>query len=570
MADNKMDTYMAAVERYGLQDVIQLAESRRKVMENAPFTVGLVGNNFKIIPLLTALTGIAELSGISARRSFVMEVMEGEETACFQSDGQEAGKMMFQEMKDALEESSSLDSEEELSVLHVRLTAADWKMKGVRLLAIGSAADFRDIPWQEVSLLMDECCMALSAVRLLSMEERSLIRKGEVPVNAYILTDMRQIPEEEGRNDVLRQLISFIGGNGENVVRDDDRERMQNLCAIWESKSRDESTVAKMRLETLEKVVCRRLECNLENIKQAYKNDGKRIQDMTNHLAKAYGELPSYKERTARHIRMYYLEEIKSELESELIRFHAKLRQDLKTGIDEENDIKQLQNALAGYILGEWEGFLGETLKSRLEDTARRIDTEIENYIGQNVEELLRKFLSGEEYGDLKSLIEGQFGENSILPQGGNMEMNGDGVLFDSSGNHSFSGLLPKCVMAAGGLALLCSALLPGALMVFMGYQMNSGAKEAAKEKLLQEGRKMSDQCLKEVQKKMQEAFADMERDAAKLTADCYDTVMNRLVSMLEGFKEDDAGIQKKVSQIESEIQELRGVNERKCYGNEG
>lgn len=570
MADNKMDTYMAAAKRYGMQDVIELAESQRKVMENAPFTVGLVGNNFKIIPLLAALTEIAELGGISARRSFVMEVMEGEETACFQPDRQDAGKMMFQEMKDAMEESGSLDSEEEPSVFYVRLTAANWKMKGVRLLVIGSAADFRDIPWQEVSLLMDECCMVLSATHLMSMEERSLIRKGEVPVNTYILTDMLQIPEEEGRNDVMRQLISFIGGNGENVVRDDDRERMQGLCAIWKKKSHDADVIAKMRLETLEKVVCKRLECNLESIKQDYKSDGKKIQDMTNHLAKAYGELPSYKERTARHIRMYYLEEIKSELESELIRFHAKLRQDLKTGIDEENDIKQLQNTLPGYILGEWEGFLSETLKSRLEDTALRIDLAIENYIGQNVEELLRQFLSGEEYSDLKNLIEMQFGENSILPQGGNMEMPCNRVLFDSSGNHGFSGLLPKCVMAAGGVALLCSAFLPGALMVFMGYQMNSGAKEAAKEKLLQEGREMSDQCLKEVQKKMQEAFADMEKDAAKLTADCYDTVMNRLVSILEGFKDDDVGIQKKMAQIEAEMQELRKKTaDRKVISNE-
>lgn len=557
MADNKMDTYMAAAERYGMQDVIELAESRRKAMENAPFTVGLVGNHFKIIPLLAELTGITELDGISACRSFFMEIVEGEETACFQSDGLGSVKMTFQEMKDVLEESSSLDSEEELPVYRVRLTVAGWKIKGVRLLVIGSATDFRDIRWQEVTPLMDECCMTLSASRLLSMEERSLIRKGEVPVNIYILTDMQQILEKEGRNDVLRQLISFIGGNGENIVRADERERMQDLCAIWENKSMDADTVAKRRLEILQETVCRQLKYNLESIKSLYQSDGKKIQDMINHLVKAYGELPSYKERTTRYIRMYYLEEMKSELESELVRFHTKLRQDLKIGIEEESDIKQLQNALAGYIAGEWETFLGETLKTCLEDTALRIDTEIESYISQNVETLLKQYLSREEYGDLKSLIVGQFEKNDIFPQDGTMEMDGNDVLFDSSRKNLFSGLLPKCVMVAGGAALLCSAVLPGALMIFMGYQMNSGAKEAAKEKLLQEGREMSGQCLKEVQKKMQEAFMNMEKDVAKLVEDCYDTVMNRLVSMLEEFKKDDADMQKKVARIEAEIQEL-------------
>lgn len=53
--------------------------------------------------------------------------------------------------------------------------------------------------------------------------------------------------------------------------------------------------------------------------------------------------------------------------------------------------------------------------------------------------------------------------------------------------------IIAKCVAAAGGVALLCSVFLPGALMIFMGYQMNSGAKETAKEKLLQEGWEMSD-----------------------------------------------------------------------------
>ena len=74
MADNKMDTYMATAERYGMRDVIELAESRKKAMD-APFTVGFVGNYFGIIPLLADLTGITELDGISAHRSFFMEIV---------------------------------------------------------------------------------------------------------------------------------------------------------------------------------------------------------------------------------------------------------------------------------------------------------------------------------------------------------------------------------------------------------------------------------------------------------------------------------------------------------------
>lgn len=558
MADSKMDTYMTVAEKYGLQDVIELVERRKKAMDNVPFTVGLVGNHFKIIPLLTELTGIEELDRILARRSFFVEVVEGEETACFRMDGQEDGRITFQEMKNALEESGSLDSEEELPVFHVRLTVAGWKMKDVRLLAIGSAVDFRDLRWQEATFFMDECCMVLSASRLLSMEERNFIRKEEVLVNTYILTDMQQIPEEDDRNSVLGQLISFIGGNGENVVRADERERMQELCRMWESEGLDAGTVAKKRLKVLEDTICRQLEYNLENLKSLYQNNGKKMQDLIDHLAKAYKELPSYKERTTRHIRMYYLEEIKSELESELIRFHTKLLQDLKTGIEEEHDINQLQNALAGYIVGEWEGFLCEMLKARLNDTALRIDTEIESYISHNVEMLLQQFLSREEYIDLKKLIAGQFDKNRFFPQDDSMKMSGSGVLLDNGEKNSFSGLFPKCVMAAGGVAFLCSAFVPGALMVLMGYHMNSGAKEAAKEKLLQEGQEMSGRCFKEVQKKMQETFADMESDVTRLTADCYDTVMDRLVSILEGFKKDDAGMQKKVGQIEAEIQGLR------------
>lgn len=558
MGDHKMETYMAAAQRYEMRDVIELAKRLREMMGNEPFTVGIIGNHFKVISLLVKLTGITELEDISAQRSFCMEITDGDETACFELNRVGGNRQItLQEMRDALEESGSLESEEELPVFSVRLTVQDWKMSGVRLLAIGSAADFQDIQWQEVTYLMDECCMVLSAAHLLSMEERSLIRKEEVSINTYILSDMNLVIEEKGQRDVFRQLISFIGGSGENVVRDDDRERMQELCGIWESRSRDTDRIAHNRQEKLERTVHCRLKSNLENIKSLCLNDKQKIQDMINRLDKAYSQIPAYKERTVRHIKMYYLEEIKTELESELTRFHAQLRQDLKTGIDEENDVKQLQSALTGYIMGEWEEFTGGTLKKHLEDTALRIDTEIENYIGQNVETLLQQQLGEEAYNDLKSIMAEHFEDNGIFPQDGSMEMNGSAVLFDNGGRHSAFGLLPKCVMAAGGVAILCSAFLPGALMVFMGYEMNSGAKAAAKEQLLQEGRELSDRCFKEVQKKMQEAFTDMEKDVAELVEESYDTVMNRLMSILEEFKDDDAGIRNKMAQIEARLQEL-------------
>lgn len=558
MEDNKLDNYLAIAERQGMQDIIKFAENQMKTTRGAPFTVGIIGNNFIIIPLLSELIEKTELEGILASRSFFMEILEGDETACFRLDEQENKKISFLEMQDDLEKTVSLDSEEELPVLHLRMTVADWKIKGVRLLAIGSAEEFRDIQWQEAAFLMDECCMVLSASRLLAIEERSFIREGEVPVNTYILTGMQQIMEEEWRNDVLRQLISFIGGNGENVIRADDRESMQILRSSWENKCRDTDAIEKKRRETLEQSICRRIEHNLEGMKSAYQSDGKKIQDMTDHLAKAYSVLPSHKEQTVRYIRMYYLEEMKSQLQSELIGFNSKLRQDIKTGIDEENDIKQLQNALAGYIMGEWETFIREALKKRMDDTALRIDAEIEDYIGRNVEKLLRQFLSGEEYSNLENLLKGRLEKNNISTQSGNIEMDGSGVLFNSGKKSSFSELLPKCVMAAGGIALLCSSFIPGVLMVFMGYQMNLGAKDAAKDKLLQEGREISDKCLKEIQDKMQQAFADMEKDTAELVSDCYDTVLERLFAILEDFKESGSGMKEKLAQIETEIQQLR------------
>lgn len=557
MANRNMEKYMEIAEKYGIGDVKERMEGGMKAMENAPFTVGIIGNHFKIIPLLTLLTGIREMDGIQVGRSFFMEVTAGDETACFRLDGQEECKISFQEMRDALEESTPLDSEEQLPALQVHLTVADWKSEEVRLLAIGAADGFGDIQWQEALFGMDECCMVLSATRLLSMEERNFIRNGKARINTYILADMQQVPEQEGRSTVWQQLVSFVGGDGKNVVSADDGQCMNELWEIWGAKSRDTDAVDKKRREVLEEAVRRQLKSNLEKIKSVYQYDEKKIQDMANHLEKAYGELPSYKERTTRHVRMYYLEEMKSELEAELTGFHTKLRQDLKIGIDEEKDIKQLQSALAGYIAGEWETFLGKTLQVRLENTALRIDTGIESYINQNVEALLRQYLSEEEYGDLKRLIAGQLKENSIYSQDNNMEMDGSVVLFEGSGKSTFYGLLPKCVMAAGGIAILCSAFLPGALMVFMGYQMNSSAGEAAKEKLLQEGRQLSDQCLKEVQNKMQEVFRDMEENVAELVENCYDTVMNCLVSILEAFEKNNSDAQKMTAQIEMEIQEL-------------
>ncbi len=558
MADHKLDSCLAIAERYGMQEIAGFAERQKEELARAPFTVGILGNNHTAMALLADLTGMEELEGITANRSFFIELREGDEAACFTVDGESEQRIPLSEMKEELEETVSLDSEETLPALRFRLSAApDRAVRGVRLLAAGSAEEYRDIRLQDMLLAADELCMALSASRLLAMEERRLIRKEELPVGAYFLTGMSQVMEEEGKQDVLRQLVSFVGGDGENVIRTDDREKLQNLRSVWENRSLDAENVARKRRERLEQEVCGRTRERLNSLKADRERSLRETQELTAHLEAASGGLPAGREQTVRYIRMYYLEEMKTELQSELVRFHSELRENIKAGIEEEDDIRQLQNALAGYIMGEWETFIGETLKGRLEAAAARIDADIDGYIGQNVEKTLRQYLSAEEYGSLEALLRGQQERAGFTAQDEDLKMSGAGVLFDRNRTGTVAGLLPKCVMAAGGIALLCSSFIPGALMVLIGYQMNSGAQEAAKDRLLQEGREISDRCLKEVREKMGQAFAEMESAADGLVSDCYGALQERLSAVLKELKKDASDQKEKLDQLEAELRQI-------------
>lgn len=558
MADNKLESCLAIAERYGMQEIAGFAGQQKEELERAPFTVGIIGNNHTAMALLADLTGMEELEGITANRSFLIELLEGDETACCIEDGESEKRIPLSEMKEELEETVSLDSEETLPILRFRLYAApDRAIRGVRLLAAGSSEEYRDICLQDMLLETDELCMALSASRLLAMEERRLIRKDELPVGVYFLTGMSKVVEEEGRQDVLRQLISFVGGDGENVIRTDDREKLRQMRSAWENRSLDTEKVVQKRRERLEKEVCGQTRERLNSLKAESERSLREAQDLIRHLEDASGGLTAGREQTVRYIRMYYLEEMKTESQSELVRFHSELRENIKAGIEEEDDIRQLQNALAGYIMGEWETFIGETLKGRLETAAARIDADIDGYIGQNVEGTLLQYLSAEEYSSLEDLMRGQQERAGFTAQDEDLKMSGAGVLFDRKRTGTITGLLPKCVMAAGGIALLCSSFIPGALMVLIGYQMNSGAQDAAKDRLLQEGREISDRCLKEVREKMSQAFAEMESAAGRLVSDCYDALQERLSAVLEELKKNASDQKEKLDQLETDIRQI-------------
>ena len=558
MADNKLESCLAIAERYGMREIAGFAERQKEELERAPFTVGIIGNNHTAMALLADLTGMEELEGIAANRSYFIEILEGDEAACFTEDGEEEKRIPLSEMKEELEKTVSLDSEEKLPALRFRLYAApDRAVSGVRLLAAGSAEEYRDIRLQDMQLAADELCMALSASRLLAMEERRLIRKEELPVGTYFLTGMSKVMEEEGRQDVLRQLVSFVGGDGENVIRTDDREKLRQLRSVWENRSMDAEDIVRKRRERLEKEVCKSAVNRLNSLKAESERSLKEAQDLISHLENASGGLTAGREQTVRYIRMYYLEEMKTELQSELVSFHSELRENIKAGIEEEDDIRQLQNALAGYIMGEWETFIGETLKGRLEAAAARIDADIDGYIGQNAERALRQYLSEDEYNSLEDLLKGQQERAGFTAQDEDLKMSGAGVLFERNRTGTITGFLPKCVMAAGGIALLCSSFIPGALMMLIGYQMNSGAQEAAKERLLQEGREISDKCLKEVREKMGQAFAEMESAADGLVSDCYDALQERLSAVLKELRKDASDQKEKLDQLETEIRQI-------------
>lgn len=528
-----------------LADSILSMQSRTQGEE---LTVGIIGNEFTIPVILRSLLPELEVGYVS--RSFRLEVEWGEKTECFQFRPENEESCVSQDrLRDALLAESLLDEDDSSyrAPFCGRITMTAEPLKGLRLILIVSVHDFEDFAWEELLPELDLCCVVLSASKLLSQAERELARNRlEGKSLMYLLTGMEQVQEAD-REKVMEVLCSFTGGARTEVL--DTPEKFSGLWEIWRAvlPTLPEAKMARMEL------VCaygrRKLASVLEDQKKLVQMDGAEVGRIIRNLSRAYQDLPNRKGRTVRYIHRC-LEELKTNVNLELVHFNVEFRQHLKEGIDEEPDIRRLQEALSGFVAGSWEEFWKENCEPKLRDQADKMDQLIQEHIYQQLESLLKQYLTVEEYQELELILRDRY--DAAEPAG--IRYSGVTPNQTSEGLGAFSRLLPGCFFVVGGLALLSNLFLPGLALVLAGWDMRGKLSAEQKEQIYADGTAMSDQCLTKLQEQMETGFKTIEQDMCRTVEEHYDHVMNQLVSILERYKADDESNRKQIDQIEAAL----------------
>lgn len=525
--------------------------------------IGIVGNEFTVPVLLRGLFPQSEVGHVS--RSFRLDVEWGEETECFQLRPEGGESRISQErLRDVLLADPFLDGEG--STYHApfcgRMTVTEESLKGLRLILIASAHDFEDFVWEELLPELDLCCVALSASKLLSKAERELARgrlEGKSPM--YLLTGMEQVQEAD-REKILEVLHAFTEEAQTEVL--DRPEKFYGLWEVWRAMlpALPEAKTARMRS------VCayggRKLAQVLEEREKLLQMDGQEVAHIVGNLSRAYQDLPGRKGKTMRYIHRY-LEELKTSVNIELVHFNVEFRQRLKEGIEEEPDIRQLQEALSGFVAGSWEEFWRETCEPKLRNQADKMDHSIRDHIYQQLDSLLKQYLTAEEYQELELILRG--GYDVAAPT----EVHYSGVTLDQMPEERkvFSRLLPGCFFVAGGVALLSSLFLPGLALLLAGWDMRGKLSAEQKEQLYADGVAMSDQCLTKLQEQMENGFKTMDQDMRRTVEEHYDHVMNQLVSILERYRASGESNRERIAQIETELAFLNSDPEQAKWPDE-
>ncbi len=535
---------------YNCGELAEAISTMQLKAQKEELTVGIIGNEFAVPVFLRGFFSKLEVG--RAARSFCLEAEWGSETECIniQPEGGES-PISQEELRDALLVEPFLKREDNTPPIpfYGRIKVDEEFLKGLRLTLIASAHDFEDFPWKELLPELDLCCVILSASKLLSKAERELVLgKLREKKPLYLLTGIDQVQEAD-REKVLDVLHTFTGEARVEVL--DAPEKFAGLWELWRSMLPELPEAKTVRMQSVCSYGSQKLAEVLEGERKLLQVDSEELSHIVGNLSRAYQDLPDRKGRTARYIHRQ-LEELKTDVDLDLVHFNVEFRQHLKEGIEEESDIRQLQDALPSFVAGSWEEFWKETCEPKLRGQADKMDQSIREHICQQLDSLLNQYLTAEEYQELELILRAKDDP---------LEIHYDGLTVGQTpeAHKTFSRLLPRCFFVVGGVALLSNLFLPGLALVLAGWEMRGKLSSEQKEQLYADGVAMSNECLAKLQEQMESGFKTINQDMRKTVEEHYDHLMNHLVNILERYRASGESKRERSAQIEAALAFLNG-----------
>lgn len=535
--------YESVLNKYGFDALKADYLSELDTSESRNNSVGVFGEGNAVIQLLVDLFGLEELNDVLFPGAFQLKILHGEEKKYCSLENDTETTLSQHELIEKLSDTGGLDTTD--TVFHGNIYLPDYKLKDVEVNAytLGESIDERKL------IQTDVCVVVLSASRMLSIKERALIKNPLCKKHCFFIGDIDKLQVEE--RDQVIDLLAPYTKNGEKYYVLPCREFTGSVFSNWVQllnveMNRQEAVDAYYKPKIAELIQ--------KQIEDAV-NRKDLIKGLLQHMESAKKSLPEYKTRAVRYINTHYIEGLKTNTSSDIISFYERLNQSIVDGVKEERNVKELQEELPHYIAGEWTEYIDKNLSVRLNKQLDDISPAIEVYINEKVAQFLEEILTQEEFNYLNELVrkgisDGQISDHQASNISGNNPL-------DKRESTTVRQVLPKCLIALGGIAVLTSSFIPGALLILAGFKGNKDAVDDMQEELIEAGKKLNHEYLKEAQGNLEELMKQI-RISTELTSErCFTDVVDSLLNIISGYREDLQSLEEMINGLNADLSAL-------------
>ena len=567
MSKKAFDELNNLLEKYQAVDLKNIFESREKHFADAIYRAGIIGDNFQTLACVTKLIPSLKEFLDSANRSFCFIIAKGSDNF-FEGlvENETHRKFSLDELSDLLMKMPSFDSENDiddykpLPPLFGKIFVNDDLIGDWNIVAVGSVQDFEEFDLDKILLGIDEVHVVLSALKLLSAAEKNLvINKLKSRQREYLLLRSEMLNESD-KAQVIEAINNFDGDR--KITPLTGNKAYTDLRDSWQEKSKDIKKLAEIRQDVTINYVKENLAKYLTDLSKTSNADVAKTQVIIQKLSAVKQSIPAKEERTTIFLSRDFIAPMKNSTQQELLNFYNQIRENLREGIAEESNVAKLREALPYYVNGSWQEFL-EKHNEKLGSQASKATAALTENICESIDDLLQMYLSGDEYEEMRVVIENISAKTSKSGASDSPFDNSDYTTYPvlRKEKKSISRMLPGVFLTLGGLSLLGGIFLPAVLFGAAGYNTYSHFKDEQKEKLLAESLQLSEDCYRKAKNFLDEGFADIDKQIKSVVAESYNEIVEEILKILKDYDEKHQNLIDKLSEMDGDIALLSDKN---------
>ena len=299
----------------------------------------------------------AFLGGISGR-PYNVSLSYGEKTTFYIKEDNDEWKAVTEEIWNECISGLTEDSiVESLFEAKVECPCELLRNADVWLKSLEEDKDVRK--WEDAFWQTDRWCLALSATKLLNATEKAFCSKIKEYYSeedySFYLGEMEQILTEEDKKYIESSMDAFAGQFPDGIrvgyQADEVRVNLFGGCVETEAvQKRREACKTLLRFSKLKEV----LQKSLEDISAQIRKQGEtidRLQLLRTHIGQMENDF-------CRQIRIYHLRELQQKIHCNLEKFDVSLQQKLAGYVSEELNLSKLAEDIAPFLIREWEIYL--------------------------------------------------------------------------------------------------------------------------------------------------------------------------------------------------------------------